>query len=352
MDDEHFMQIAIDEALTAGIETWKNPRVGAVVVKNNQVLSRGHTHEYGGIHAEKDAIRKVSREKLKGATLYVTLEPCNHYGKQPPCTQAIIDAEIERVVIAETDPHKLVTGKGITALQEKNITVKTGVLEDTARKLNPHYDFFYHHQRPWITLKQAVSLDYRVAASQGRRTAITNAQVSEFVHTERSNFQGILIGSQTAIIDNPTLLTTISSDFPPVRIVLDRRGRLINYPTLNLLTDKRAVTWIFTENSELQGKFNENVDIFFQQKWTIEDIIQKLGYEGLQSIYVEGGPSVHHAFLRQNLVEELITYVAPQLIGKGGVMGMQSDGQVSFTEQDIKVIGNNIRIVERKIENV
>lgn len=352
VEDVHFMQMAISEATKAGNETWKNPRVGAVVVKNGQVLARGHTHEYGGIHAERDAIGKLTPKQLQGATLYVTLEPCNHYGKQPPCSQAIIDAGIRRVVIAETDPHKLVTGKGIATLQQQNIIVKTGVLKEAAQALNPHYDFFYRYRRPWVTLKQAVSLDYRVAAEKGQRMAITNSAVARVVHIERGNFQGILIGNQTAIIDNPSLLTTAPPEFPPVRIVLDRRGRLKDSPNLHLLTDGEAPTWIFTENGTMQGQFAKNVRVFYRQTWSIADILHELGRQEIQSVYVEGGPTVHQAFLQEDLFEELITYVAPHMLGKKGVSGMELACPMNFTHQEIKILENNIRIAERKIENV
>ncbi|QDK48644.1 bifunctional diaminohydroxyphosphoribosylaminopyrimidine deaminase/5-amino-6-(5-phosphoribosylamino)uracil reductase RibD [Limosilactobacillus reuteri] len=352
VEDAYFMQMAIAEAAKAGNETWKNPRVGAVVVKNGQVLARGHTHEYGGIHAERDAIGKLTPKQLQGATLYVTLEPCNHYGKQPPCSQAIIDAGIRRVVIAETDPHQLVTGKGIATLQQQNIIVKTGVLKEAAQALNPHYDFFYRYRRPWVTLKQAVSLDYRVAAEKGQRTAITNSAVAKMVHTERGNFQGILIGSQTAIIDNPSLLTTAPTEFTPVRIVLDRRGRLKDNPTLHLLTDGQAPTWIFTENSSLQDQFAKGIRVFYRRTWSINDILHELGCREIQSVYVEGGPTVHQAFLWEGLFEELITYLAPQMLGEKGVPGMESPHQLHLAHQEIKILENNIRIAERKIENV
>lgn len=161
-----------------------------------------------------------------------------------------------------------------------------------------------------------MSLDYRVAAEKGQRTAITNSAVAKMVHTERGNFQGILIGSQTAIIDNPSLLTTAPPEFPPVRIVLDRRGRLKANPTLHLLTDGGAPTWIFTENGTMQGQFAKDVRVFYRQTWSIADLLHELGRQEIQSVYVEGGPTVHQAFLQEDLFEELITYVAPHMLGK------------------------------------
>lgn len=352
MNDEVFMQIAINEAHKAGNETWKNPRVGAVVVKGGEILATGHTHQFGGVHAERDALNKLSIKQSVGATLYVTLEPCNHYGKQPPCTAAIISAGIRRVVIAEKDPHDLVTGKGIRHLQEKGITVITGVLEHEAAKLNPHYDFFYRHRRPWLTLKQAVSLDYRVTEKKGQRTAITGDLVNKIVHAERANFQGIMIGSETAIIDNPRLLAIPKPQFMPIRIVLDRRGRLINYPELFVLNDQQAPTWVFTENKAMIGRFQGNVTVIYQEKWMLQAVMTELAKREVQSVYVEGGPTLQRALLDQGLVEELITYINPQLLGTSGVIGIIPRQKMVFVDQQVKILGKDIRIAERKIKNV
>lgn len=197
-----------------------------------------------------------------------------------------------------------------------------------------------------------MSLDYRVAAEKGQRTAITNSAVAKVVHIERGDFQGILIGSQTAIIDNPSLLTTAPTKFPPVRIIIDRRGRLKDNPTLHLLTDGRAPTWLFTENGTMQGQFAKDVRVFYRKTWSIADILHELGRQEIQSVYVEGGPTIHQAFLQEGLFEELITYVAPHMLGKKGVSGMELACPMNFTHQEIKILENNIRIAERKIENV
>lgn len=352
LNDESFMQIAINKANKAGNETWKNPRVGAVVVKDGEILATGHTHQFGGVHAERDALNKLSLKQSAGATLYVTLEPCNHYGKQPPCTAAIISAGIRRVVIAEKDPHGLVTGKGIKHLQENGIAVITGVLEHEAVKLNPHYDFFYRHQRPWLTLKQAVSLDYRVTEKKGQRTAITGDLANKVVHAERANFQGIMIGSETAIIDNPRLLAIPKPQFMPIRIILDRRGRLINYPELFVLNDQQAPTWVFTENKAMVGQFQENVTVFYQEKWLLQAVMAELAEHGVQSVYVEGGPTLQRALLDQGLAEEVITYINPQLLGTSGVTGIIPRQKIVFVDQRVKILDKDIRIAERKIKNV
>ncbi len=346
--DTHYMQQAIDQAQIAGPETWLNPRVGAVIVKDNHILSVGHTHQFGSIHAERDAISKLSPKELFHSTLYVTLEPCNHYGKQPPCSQLIIDSKISRVVIAETDPHPLVTGKGIAKLKSAGIQVTTGVLARQASKINQHYNYFFAHQRPWITVKQAISLDYKVSERPNKRTTITNQEVYARVHRERADYHGIVIGSQTAIVDNPSLLTTVQSPYPPVRIILDRRGRLAGHKDLNVLTDRRAPTWIMTENQQLKRELADfAVNVFTAKDLSPAKVIAIIAAQGLQSLYVEGGPTIQTAFIEAGLVDELLTYLSPQLLGAHGVPALQLGRAMTFKRTDLTLLGNNVRIMER-----
>lgn len=347
------MNSAIEEAYKADYQTWLNPRVGAAVVKDNQLLSVGHTHQFGGIHAERDAISKLAPEQTLDSTLYVTLEPCNHCGKQPPCSQLIIDSGIERVVIAETDPHSLVTGKGIKKLRNHGIEVLTGILTKEAEAINPHYNFFFRHQRPWVTLKQSVSLDYKVSAAKDQRTPITNQQVFDYVHKERAWYHGIVIGSQTAIIDNPNLTVSVPTEFPPVRIVIDRRGRLASHLNLTLLQDQTAPTWVFTSDQSLKNKLAETpAEIIYLADCSVKAVAQECGKRGLQSLYVEGGPTIHQAFFSAGLANEVITYLAPRFLGKEGVSAFQPSDSVTGMNVNFKQLGDNFRISERVDENV
>lgn len=347
-NDVQYMQQAINQAQMAGPETWLNPRVGAVIVKNQQVLSVGYTHRFGSIHAERDAISKLSPDQLFHSTLYVTLEPCNHYGKQPPCSQLIVDSQISRVVIAQIDPNPLVAGKGIATLQNAGISVTNGVLSKEAEQINPHYNFFFAHQRPWITVKQAVSLDYKVSSRPGKRTNITNQAVYDYVHRERANYNGIVIGSQTAIVDNPHLLTSVKSPYPPIRIVIDRRGRLAFHQNLNLLTDRKAPTWIFSENSELAKQLtNSAAKVIVLKDASITKVIDKISHLGLQGIYVEGGPTIQAALMETGLVDEVLSYISPRLLGSTGLTGFQVRQPISFKHTSLSILDNNIRIAER-----
>lgn len=346
--DEKWMGLAIVQARRADYTTWQNPRVGAVVVKDNQLLATGHTHEFGGVHAERDAIRKLTASQLQGATLYVTLEPCSHYGKQPPCADLIVDSGIRRVVVAETDPHALVTGKGIRRLRDSGLEVVTGALADRAAAVNPHYNFYFQKHRSWVTLKQAVSRDGKVAAAPGERTTITNQAVYDRVHQERAWFHGIVIGSQTAIVDNPTLLTTASTGFPPVRIILDRRGRLAQHSALQLLQDGAAPTWVFTSDPTLKERLaDSHAEVIYQMDAGIPSVVTECGRRGLQALYVEGGPTIHRAFLKSGLVNELLTYQGAGWLGEHGVASAWHPKDAAG-----ELLGDNIRIVERMGANV
>lgn len=352
MDDRHFMALAIKQARQA-VDTWQNPRVGAVVVKAGKVIATGHTQPFGGPHAERDALTKLSPGQARGATLYVTLEPCNHYGKQPPCTALIIKRGIRRVVVAVADPHALVTGKGIKILRQHGIEVTVGISARAAVQVTPHYHFFFQHGRPWITLKQAVSLDHQVSAGPGQRTMITNQAVYRQVHQERADFQGIVVGSTTAIVDNPRLLAQPRPAFSPVRIILDRRGRLADYAQLNLLNDGQAPTWIFTANPLLKNRLSGSaVRIFCLPTCSVGEVVQAVARQGIQSLYVEGGPTVHEAFVTAGLAEEVRTYLSPQMVGSGGVAAFTPPVPVYFTDRRVELLGDNVRITERVEKSV
>ncbi len=342
---QYYMNLALQEAKKGRFQTWKNPLVGAVIVKNDQVLATGHHIHYGKSHAEHDAISKLTPEQLFNSTLYVTLEPCNHYGKQPPCSDLIVQSKINRVVIAQVDPHKLVTGKGIAKLKANGVAVITGVLAHEAEELNRFYTYFYQKNQPWITVKQAVSLDYRVNNQVNTRTAITNQSVYDRVHRERANYQAILVGSNTAIVDNPSLLTTISTDYPPIRIVIDRRGRLLQHRNLKLLTDGQAPTWIFTRNAELQNSLtNEQVKVWLMKTDQLSEIIQTLTEEGIQSVYVEGGPILANAFMNDELGNELIEYLSPHFLGKAGTAGILPSCKIMLKNVKFEQLSGNLRI--------
>lgn len=348
---ETYMRLAFQEALKGAGKTFTNPLVGAVIVSENQVIAVGSHLAYGQPHAEMNAILSCKTpEKLFNSTIYVTLEPCHHYGKQPPCTKAILDRGIKRVVIGQLDPNPLVAGKGKQFLEEQGVEVISGVMTEEVRQLNSFYNFFYEHQRPYITLKQAISLDGKLALT-GQRTSLTNEEVSQRVHEERGDYQAILVGSQTLLIDNPTLGTTKDVLFPPLRVILDRKGRTLKHPELTLFQEEKGQLLIFTETKP-DAKMPKWVEVVSFPEVTIERVISELTRRGVQSVYVEGGAQIHDAFLASGLWDELITYLAPKVIGGNSTSSFSSQRLVesvtNLSDLTVETIDGNLRIVGRR----
>ncbi|MGT2948717.1 bifunctional diaminohydroxyphosphoribosylaminopyrimidine deaminase/5-amino-6-(5-phosphoribosylamino)uracil reductase RibD [Streptococcus devriesei] len=351
--EEQFMALAIAKAKEGRRQTYTNPLVGAVIVKDNQVIAEGAHLKYGGYHAERQAIIACQNtEQLKGATLYVTLEPCHHQGKQPPCTESIVQAGITRVVIAQLDPNPLVAGKGRRFLEKQGIKVDVGLLKEKAEALNPYYNHFYRHGRPYIVLKSAMSLDGKIAF-KGKRTALTGQKARELVHQERDDYQAILIGSETALLDNPSLLGTKSSLLPPIRVVLDRRGRLFSQRQLQLFTNDEAPVYLFSQRSE--EDLPAHVSVFCDPDWTVDKVVKKLAEEGIQSLYVEGGSRIHDAFYEAGLWDEYLLYLAPVLLG-GNALGSMSSSRRSqrltyLSDVSLEQVGEDWRISAKRKED-
>ncbi|MCT1904627.1 bifunctional diaminohydroxyphosphoribosylaminopyrimidine deaminase/5-amino-6-(5-phosphoribosylamino)uracil reductase RibD [Oceanobacillus sojae] len=346
-----YMEQAIELAKLGKGNTYTNPLVGAVIVKDDTVLATGFHERYGERHAEKMAVDQCEApEDLIGATMYVTLEPCNHTGKQPPCTQMIIKNGISKVVIAQLDPNPVVAGKGKAYLESQGVQVISGVLQEKAEALNKHYNYFHRRQQPYIALKQAVSLDGKISAHPKQRTYLTGEETYKTVHEERQYFQAIMAGSGTILADNPKLLPNVITDFPPIRIILDRRGKTLDFEKYQIYRETVPV-WVFTTSSAIDD-VPEHVRLLPDKHWTISKVIEYLQNEGVQSVYVEGGSRIHDAFLAENLFEEVITYISPKLIGGNGVPAFSSDrnvlSAVPLTLQSVEAVGEDIRIVSRK----
>ncbi|WP_339284308.1 bifunctional diaminohydroxyphosphoribosylaminopyrimidine deaminase/5-amino-6-(5-phosphoribosylamino)uracil reductase RibD [Oceanobacillus sp. FSL K6-3682] len=346
--DTLYMERAIELAKLGQGNTHTNPLVGTVIVKDDTVLATGFHQRYGEKHAEKMAIDQCEApEDLIGATMYVTLEPCNHTGKQPPCTQMIIKSGIFKVVIAQLDPNPVVAGKGKAYLESQGVQVISGVLQEKAEALNKHYNYFHRRQHPYIVLKQAVSLDGKISVHSKQRTYLTGEETYKRVHEERQYFQAIMVGSGTILADNPKLLPNVITDFPPIRIILDRRGKTMDFAKYQIYRETVPV-WVFTTSSAIED-VPEHVRLIPDMHWTISKVMEYLQKEGIQSVYVEGGSRIHDAFLAENLFEEVITYISPKLIGGNGVSAFSSDrnvlSAVPLTLQSAEAVGEDIRIV-------
>ncbi|GGP11850.1 bifunctional diaminohydroxyphosphoribosylaminopyrimidine deaminase/5-amino-6-(5-phosphoribosylamino)uracil reductase RibD [Oceanobacillus neutriphilus] len=349
--DTLFMEQAIELAKLGRGNTYTNPLVGAVIMKDDAILATGFHQRYGEKHAEKIAIDQCEApEDLIDSTMYVTLEPCNHTGKQPPCTQMIIDSGISKVVIAQLDPNPVVAGKGKAYLEAQGIQVISGILQEKAEALNKHYNYFHRRQKPYIVLKQAVSLDGKISVHPKQRTYLTGEEAYKRVHEERQYFQAILIGSGTILADNPKLLPDIITDFPPVRLILDRKGITLDFEKFQIYREAVPI-WVFTKNDSIKNT-PDHVRLIADDDWTIAKVVDYLQKEGIQSVYVEGGSEIHDAFLSENMFEEVITYISPKLIGGNGVPAFSSKrgvlSAIPLTLQSVEAVGEDIRIVSRR----
>ncbi|MEW9109275.1 MAG: bifunctional diaminohydroxyphosphoribosylaminopyrimidine deaminase/5-amino-6-(5-phosphoribosylamino)uracil reductase RibD [Cytobacillus gottheilii] len=320
MNDEYYMRIALELAIAAEGQTSPNPLVGAVCVKDGQIIGTGAHLKAGTPHAEVHAIT-MAHDRAKGADLYVTLEPCAHRGKTPPCTNLIINSGIRRVVIACTDPNPLVKGRGISQLKQAGIEIVTGVLEKEAAFLNRAFFHYIQYGTPYVTLKAAATLDGRIAASSGDSKWITSREAREDVHYLRHIHDAILVGAQTVIADNPFLTTRLPHGGKnPIRIVLDRRLKTPN--TANVVTDEAAKTIIFTQVPlEKQIKQYDShfvhIEVIPMSQAFLPSVLKCLGGIGVMTLLVEGGSRVHSSFIDENLADELYLYLAPKLIGNG-----------------------------------
>ncbi len=323
-----YMTLALEEATKGLGRTAPNPAVGAVVVKHGEVVGRGYHHRAGTPHAEVHALADAG-DRARGATLYVTLEPCNHTGRTPPCTEAVLRAGIAAVVIGMPDPNPRVAGGGAAYLRDRGVAVRMGVLEEQCRELNLP---FLHHTatgRPWVIMKAGLSLDGRISFQRGQGGAVTGVEANHFVHQLRDRSDAILIGIETARIDNPSLTTRlegVSTSRDPLRIVLDTRLSLS--PEAHLLRQvSSADTWICCGEAADRQREVRLVDagakvvrlpLTNNGRVDLAALLRFLGGEDILSVLVEGGARIHGAFWGQGLVDEVLLFYAPYLIGEQG----------------------------------
>lgn len=356
MTDLDYMKMALSLAKSTEGQTAPNPVVGAVLVKNHQIVGLGAHLKAGEPHAEVHAI-EMAKENAEGATLYVTLEPCSHYGKTPPCSNLVIESGITRVVIATTDPNPEVAGSGIERIQKAGIQVEVGLLKAEADELN---EIFFHYIQtglPYVTLKSATSLDGKLATVSGESKWITGEEARADVHQFRHKHDAILVGVNTVIKDNPSLTTRLlDGGKNPVRIILDTHLR--TPLDSKIITDGEAPTWIIAgsdhEDSLEKPFIEKGVKIIRleNQEVLLKDVLKELGKREITSLYVEGGSEIHGSFLKEKAFQQVITYIAPKLIGGalapvsfGGEGISRIDDAVDLEFKDVTRIGNDLRII-------
>jgi len=298
---EKYIKRCIDLAKNGFPSAIPNPSVGALLVVDDTIIAEGYTSTYGGNHAEVNAInfaKTHTPDLLTKATLYVTLEPCSHYGKTPPCANLIIESGIPNVVIGTIDPHSKVAGNGIKKLVEANIQVTVGVLEQACYEVNKRFFTYHQKNRPYIILKWAETIDGYIAPLQRDKTApvwITNSYSRQLVHKWRSEEQEILVGAQTVLADNPSLTTRDWKGLSPIRIVLDERN---NLPKNSQVFDEQSTTLIINS-----------------QNPTI--IVDTLYKKGIQSIIIEGGSKTIQHFIDSGFWDEARVFTGVITFGKG-----------------------------------
>ncbi len=330
------MQRALDLAILGQGHVAPNPMVGCVVVKNNSIIGEGWHQQFGGPHAEVQAIHSIpSHLSARNAEIYVTLEPCSHFGKTPPCADLLIKEGVKKVFICNLDPNPLVAGKGVQKLIEAGIEVETGLLSDKGQCLNAHFLTYFSLKRPYICLKFASSNDHYIAKCKGEAIQFSNEMSKTLVHRMRTQHQSILVGVNTANSDNPQLTNRNWPGNTPLRIVLDPNNRLRT--DLNLLKDEYP-TWIFTNECKKEegNKIwfaiqTKNADAFL--KLVLETLYQK----NIQSVLVEGGSYTLEQFLKNGYFDEINHIVHPENINEGI---HAPEINLPFEEQQI---GNNNR---------
>lgn len=355
------MRVAIQLAEGVKGQTTPNPPVGAVVVKDGRMIGFGAHLKYGEAHAEKVALEMAGKE-AEDAVIYVTLEPCCHQGKTGPCAALIIEKKLKRVVIACEDPNEKVAGKGIRQLKEAGIAVEVGVLQKEAAVVNK--EFFHTIQKglPYVTIKTAMSLDGKTATSTGESKWITSEAAREDAHFYRHQHDAILVGIQTVLADNPSLTTRISGGKQPIRIVLDTQLR--TPIDAKIVTDNLTETWIFVgEHAPLSKKrqFSQcpSVRIVEMAASTldVEDVLMYLHEKRVSTVLVEGGGMVNDSFLRKGLINQLIMYIAPKVIGgKKANTPFTGEGFTTLEEtlnlkiDHTEMVGNDMKVIASRKE--
>lgn len=327
MNDEYYMQIALEMAIRGTAYVSPNPRVGAVIVKDGEIIAKSWHKEFGESHAEINAINQVEKEKLIGSTMYVTLEPCNHQGKTPPCVPAIIESGIEKVVIGTLDPNPLVSGQGMQALMEAGIDVIVGVLEEECKWINRAFFKYIQTGFPYIICKIAQSLNGCIATSNGQSKWITCEESRKRTHQLRSEVDAVLIGRRTAAQDNPELTVRFVAGKSPMSIILDTNLTLplglkkFIEPYRNntiVCCSEKASTTRKAENLRVAGVKIITSPLNEEGKIDIKSAIEILTKQfSFISILVEGGASIYSSFLKKDLIDELHIFIAPIIIGDG-----------------------------------
>lgn len=360
--DDIYMQQALNLAAQGWGCTNPNPLVGAVIVRDNQVIAEGYHAQLGEEHAERAALNqaRLNHQDVRGSTLYVTLEPCSHFGRTPPCTDAIIESGIREVVIAMEDPNPLVSGKGIQQLQASGILTRTGVLEQAAKKLNEIFITYITRHKPFVILKAAMTLDGKIATAAGDSRWISCEESRQYVHHIRDRVSSIMVGSHTVLIDNPLLTTRLAGKQgkDAIRIVVDSEGKIsIESHVFN--KDSGAGMILATTTripSDRETQFIKSGAVILKLdgpdgKVDLKALMKELAEREIDSILLEGGGNLNAAALQAGIVDKILLFVAPKIIGGEkaitpveGVGIAQIQDAIQLTQMACSMSGDDILI--------
>jgi diaminohydroxyphosphoribosylaminopyrimidine deaminase/5-amino-6-(5-phosphoribosylamino)uracil reductase len=348
------MRLALRQAEKGLGRTSPNPAVGAVLVKDGRVVGRGHHARAGGPHAEVVALRAAGA-RARGADLYTTLEPCDHWGKTPPCSVAVLEAGVRRVFFGSSDPNPLVNGRGVARLRDGGVEVTGGVLGAECDALNAPWFTFITRGRPFVTLKAAVSLDGRLATRTGDARWVTGDEARAWGHRLRDRVDAILVGAGTARADDPELTARLpgGGGRDPLRVVLDTRLSLPG--KLRLLHPRSPVPTVVAHASARARPVGPGVELLRCRRGRdgvdLPDLLERLAARGVTHLLVEGGARVHAAFLRAGLVDRVAVLIAPKLVGADGVPLAAGRGPARMAEalrlEDVHVerLGDDVLVM-------
>ncbi len=356
MFDEKYMRRAIELAKKGVGAVNPNPLVGAVIVKNDKIIGEGYHKKYGSLHAERDAFASLV-EDAEGADMYVTLEPCCHHGKQPPCVEAIVEHKIKNVYVGSDDPNELVSGKGYEYLRKQGINVHTHILKEECDAIN---DIFFHYitkKTPYVILKYAMTMDGKIAAYTGESKWISNETSRHDSQELRNRCSGIMVGIGTVLADDPMLNCRIEGGQDPIRIICDSN---MHIPIdSNIVKSAKDIRTILAVNNGLESnlndpnsKYNELIRhgieiVFIEEKegsLDLEALMKQLGKMDIDSVIIEGGGSINYSAVKAGIVNEVMIYLAPKILGgKDALTAVEGQG---FETPDMAA---GFKLVETKL---
>ena len=354
--EKQYMEWAIELARKGLGRTNPNPMVGAVIVKDGRILAEGYHEAYGKLHAERNAIGAL-KESAEGADLYVTLEPCCHYGKTPPCTEAIIEAKIKRVIIGSRDPNPKVAGKGAALLRKAGIEVTEDFMREECDRINPVFFHYIQKKTPYVVLKYAMTADGKTATKTGASRWITGEEARTQVHTFRHRYMAIMTGIGTVLEDDPMLNTRIAGLKSPIRVICD--SHLSISPACRICKTAKEYPTILAcaEADEAKAEVLRSLGLEIlilpdaSGRVDLRALMRNLGERGIDSVLLEGGGTLNEAALRLGLVNRVLCYIAPKIFGGGeakspvGGIGVKTPQEAYLLRcEQVSTVGNDLLI--------